>query len=63
MELDKLSGKLVKWALLHQEYDVEVVYRAGASNLHANGFFHNPNLLEKNLPQQDGMHVVIERFL
>ena len=32
MESDKLTGKLVRWAMLIQEYDFEVVHRAGMQN-------------------------------
>ena len=45
MESDKLTGKLARWALLLQEYDFEVVHKAGLQNLDADGLSCNPSLL------------------
>jgi hypothetical protein len=42
MELDKLTGKLVWWALMLMEYDFKVVHRAGLVNMDADGLSHNP---------------------
>ena len=41
-ESDKLSGKLVRWALMLQEYDFKVVHRSGLLNMDANGLIRNP---------------------
>src|SRR5438270_12233071 len=49
MESDKLIGKLAKWTLLLQEYDFEVVHRAGITNLDADGLSRNPSPLEEDL--------------
>jgi hypothetical protein len=35
MELDKLTGKLARWALMLMEYDFKVVHRAGLVNMDA----------------------------
>lgn len=49
MESDKLTGKLARWALLLQEYDFEVVHRAGITNLDADGLSRNPSPSEEDL--------------
>ena len=49
MESDKLIGKLVMWILLLQEYDFEVIHRAGITNLDADRLSRNPNYLDENL--------------
>ena len=49
MELDKLTGKLARWALLLQEYDLEVVHRAGITNSDVDGLSHNSSSLEEDL--------------
>ena len=43
MELDKLTDKLAMWALLLQEYDLEVVHRVGITNQDAYGLSRNPS--------------------
>ena len=45
MELDKLTGKLARWALLLQEYDFEVVHKTRVQNLDADGLSRNLNSL------------------
>jgi hypothetical protein len=47
MGFDKLNRKLVKWALLLQENDFEVVHKAGLQNLDADGISRNIRRLEK----------------
>jgi hypothetical protein len=49
MESDKLTGKLAQWALLLQEYDFEVVHRAGITNLDADGLSRNPSPSNEDL--------------
>ena len=49
MESDKLTGKLAKWALLLQEYDFEVVHRAGITNMNADGLSRNPSPSDEDL--------------
>ena len=49
MESDKLTGKLAKWALLLQEYNFEVIHRAGITNLDANGLSNNQSPLDEDL--------------
>ena len=41
MESDKLTGKLVRWILLLQEYDFEMVHHAGITNLDVDGLSRN----------------------
>ncbi len=49
MESDKLTGKLARWALLLQEYDFEIVHKAGLQNLDADGLSRNPSSVEEDL--------------
>jgi hypothetical protein len=42
MELDKLIGKLARWALIFQEYDFQVVHKPGVTNFDADGLSWNP---------------------
>ena len=41
MDSDNLTDKLVRWILLLQEYNFEVVYHAGITNLDAHGLSRN----------------------
>ena len=49
MESDKLTSKLARWALLLQEYDFEVVHRAGITNMDADGLSRNPSPSDEDL--------------
>ena len=49
MKSDKRTSKLAMWVLLLQEYDFEMIHRAGVTNLDADGFSHNPNPLDEDL--------------
>ena len=49
IESDKLTDKLARWALLLHEYDFEVVYYVGNTNLDADGLSHNPNPSDEDL--------------
>ena len=49
MESDKFTGKLAMWALLLQEYDFEVIHRAGIANLDADGLSRNPSPSDEDL--------------
>jgi len=49
MKSDKFIDKFVRWALLLQEYDFEVVHRANITNFDADGLSHNPSPLYENL--------------
>ena len=42
MTSDKLTGKLARWALILQEYDFTIQYRAGTNNANADGLSRNP---------------------
>ena len=42
MTSDKLTGKLARWALILQEYDFTIQYRAGTHNANADGLSRNP---------------------
>ena len=49
MESDKLTGKLARWALLLQEYDFEIVHKAGVQNMDADGLSRNPDPLQDDM--------------
>ena len=49
MESDKLTSKLAIWALLLQEYDFEVVHRAGITNMDADRRSRNPSPSDEDL--------------
>ena len=49
MESNRLTRKLVRQALLFEEYDFQVVYRACITNLDADGLSGNPILPEEDL--------------
>jgi hypothetical protein len=54
MTNEKLIGKLARWALILQEYDFEVIHRAGLQNLNADGLSRNPlESTEDNGVRQD----------
>ena len=42
IDSDKLTSKLARWALMLQEYQFQVVHRAGLVNLDADGLSRNP---------------------
>ena len=49
MESDKLKGKFATWVLLLQEYDLEMVHRAGITNLNADGLSRNLSPSDEDL--------------
>ena len=49
MKLDKLTGKLVIWALLFQEYDFEMVHCVVITNMDANELSRNPSRSDEYL--------------
>jgi hypothetical protein len=49
MESYKIIRKLARWTLLLQEYDFEVVHRAGIANLDVDGLSRNPSPSDKYL--------------
>jgi hypothetical protein len=42
IESDKLTGKLVRWALMLMEYDFKVVHKASLVNTDVDGLSRNP---------------------
>ncbi len=48
MESNKLTRKLVHWALILQEYDFDIVHKAGMVNQDTNGLNQNPNTTEED---------------
>jgi hypothetical protein len=48
MELDQFIGKLARWALIFQEYDFNIVHKAGSVNWDANGLSRNPSFNEED---------------
>lgn len=49
MDFDKLIGKLVRWVLLLQVYDFEVVFKAGLQNLDVDGLSRNWSPFQETL--------------
>ena len=56
MTNDKLTGKLARWALILQEYDFDVVHKAGTAHLDTDGISRNPAIssADDSGARQDG---------
>ena len=56
MTNDKLTGKLARWALILQEYDFDVVHKAGTAHLDTDGISRNPAIssADNSGARQDG---------
>jgi hypothetical protein len=48
MELDWLASKLVKWALILQEYDFDIFHKASRFNWNVDGLSWNPSSCEED---------------
>ena len=48
IESDKLIGKLVRWALMLQEYDFKVVHQSRLVNMDVDGLSRNPYPSQKD---------------
>jgi len=46
MEFDQLIGKLARWAFILQEYDFDIIHKAGRVNWDADGLSQNPSASE-----------------
>jgi hypothetical protein len=47
MESDQLTGKLVKWAFILQEYDFDIIHKADKANRDVDGLSWNPSSSEE----------------
>ena len=56
MTNDKLTGKVARWALILQEYDFDVVHKAGTAHLDTDGISRNPAIssTDNSGARQDG---------
>ena len=50
MQTNKTTGKLARWSLLLQEYDMTVVHKRGVLNTNADGLSRQPQPLKDNEP-------------
>jgi hypothetical protein len=48
MTNDKLTGKLIRWALIFQEYEFKVIHRLGYTHQNINTMSQRPFITSKN---------------